>query len=240
MQMIQGLDIDAFLGWARDPFGTQDTFRVQTALMTAENRAKMLKCMTDVIMAQPTFVEIYDERYNPPLSSQSELLAYPEGSLGRLLGIHLQSNQIEMDFAGLDTSMFYRADTTAVSYLAARSLRCHDIFHVVLGLTTSPIDEYKLFSFQLAQYPTSYHAVLMAGAYLQIAFYRPSEISLFLDAMSDYRRIGQRARFFPGYKFEERWSLPIGDVRAELNVSLDLEPSKRISDAREAQSGLDR
>ncbi len=220
MTNLPGLDTGAFLNFTIDPANTAEVFKIQQSLMTAPRRAEMIQWVNKACVENKDFITLYNEKYNPRFPTNDELFACPEGSLGRELGKHLLANNIQLDFAGLDTSVFYQTEISPIAYLGARGIRTHDVYHAVLGLSTTPLDEYRLLSFQLAQFASPYHMTLIASGYLHTAFSTPEDIPEFLESMSRYHRLGKSAEFFPGFPFELHWATPLAKVREMLKVAV--------------------
>jgi ubiquinone biosynthesis protein COQ4 len=221
MNQIPGLKLDAFINWAIDQEDTQEVFKIQQSLIEAPNRTEMIEVLRNTVMKNSEFMKLYEEKFNPPFPTISELEACPEGSFGKALAQHLVENNIQLDFAGLDTSTFYQKEMNPLTYLSARLIRTHDVYHVVLGLGTTPQEEYDLLSFQLAQFASPYHLVMLAAAHLHTAFYQPEMIGRFLSSMSRFHHIGKSANFFPGFPFDNHWKTSLEEVRKMLRVSLD-------------------
>jgi ubiquinone biosynthesis protein COQ4 len=153
------------------------------------------------------------------------LLNYPKGSLGHATGVHLTTNGIQLDFAGLDTSVFYNMEMNLIGYMNVRGIRTHDIYHTVLGLGVEPIDEYALASFTLAQFASPYHMLIVSSGYMNTAFEAPHRIPEFLETTHKFFALGKAAKPFIGFKYEEHWATPIAEVRAMLGVSSVSNPS---------------
>lgn len=215
---IPGFNLEAFLNWTIDPENTSEVFKIQQSLITAPRRAEMIQRVQRAVEASPTFMGLYAEKYFPRFPTMEELAQCPTGSLGEAIYKHLVLNNITLDFAGLDTSVFYQSEQTPLTYLAARGIRTHDIFHAVLGLGTSIIEEYSLLGFTLAQYGSPYHMVMMSSAYLHVAFHQPDKIEEFLNRINYYFQLGKTAEFFPGFPFESHLKTPLSEVQKMLKV----------------------
>lgn len=221
MESIPGLMTESFFEFAKNPQNTQAILDIQKGLITAPNRAEMVQWVLKSILDNREFMKLFEKKYIPRFPSNEELAATPEGSLGRAVLQHLTANGIALDFAGLDTSIYYQQEMSPPVYLGLRALRMHDVWHAVLGLGVSPLDEYALASFQLGQFYSPNHMTLLSAGYLNVAFYTPEEIPKFLDQTSKFYQMGRAAKFFAGFQFEENWSTPLRDVRTMLGVNLD-------------------
>ncbi len=215
---IPGLDLKSFLKFAIDPTNTQAVFDIRASMIKAPNRPEMIASTVAALEASETFMDLYRKRYIPEFPTTDGLLAHPEGSLGRIVGNHLKTNGIQLDFSGLNLDMIYLREMNLLTFIAIRGLRIHDIIHAVLGLGVSPIDEYAHASFTLAQYCSPFHMTLLSSGYLHTAFYEPSEIPRFLETTNRFYQMGAKAVFISGYDFESNFATPIQDVRRQLRL----------------------
>lgn len=215
---LPGFDLQAFMEFTTDPEKTQSILNVQKALVSAPNRAEMIQWAVKAIEDSPSFKALYEERYLPSFPTNDEFMKFPVGTLGRAIGEHLVKNGLDLGFTGIDLSVFYQKDTSALSYLGMRGIRTHDIWHALLGLTVSPLDEYMVVVFQLAQFRSSYHMVMLASGLIHTAFLDPKNIPVMLDKLHYYYQVGTDAKFVLGYKFEENYELPLAEVRKSLGL----------------------
>jgi ubiquinone biosynthesis protein Coq4 len=213
------LNVDAFLRFAANPQDTNAILGVQKTLVQAPNRNEMIKKTYEIVSTTPEFVALFNEKYIPPFPTNEELMAYPDGTLGRATGEHLTKNGIQLDFAGLDVEVFYSMEMNLIGYMNVRGIRTHDIYHAVLGLGVTPIDEYALASFTLAQYASPYHMLLVSSGYMNTAFEAPSLIPKFLEQTHKFFELGKKAKPFIGFKYEENWATPLTEVREMLGVA---------------------
>lgn len=219
MRSLDFLDVESYLKFAEDPNRTQDAFNIQKKFLEHPNRAAMVQWSAKATQ-NPDFQELYNKKYLPKFPTIEELSDMPKNSLGYELSQHLIKNNINLEFAGLDTSIFYSQDVGPLNYLAIRSTRHHDTFHVLTGLTTSPVDEYALFAFQLPQLYSPYHLTLLSTGLLHVAFYQPENMPLLMEKLNRFHQIGKNARFVYGFPFEEHWHTDINEVRSMLRVQL--------------------
>ncbi len=218
MKHIPGFDEEAYFNFIQEPNDTPSVFKLQSTILTAPNRPEMIQWTVKAITSNENFMALYNEQYNPPFPSNDELMRYSEGSLGRAVAVHLLANDISLDFAGMDTSVFYQKNMSPMAYLGARMIRTHDVYHAVFGLGTSALEEHKLLSFQLGQLASPYHMTLLSSGYIRMAFFEPEKIPDFLDGLAHYYKVGKSADFFPGFPFETNWATPLAQVRELLNV----------------------
>jgi ubiquinone biosynthesis protein COQ4 len=219
---IPGLNLHGYLSFAKNPYDTQAILDVQKTLLGHPNRAEMVQWVIKSIESSPEFMARFQERYIPRFPTMQELEACPEGSLGKEIWTHLKKNNISLDFAGLDTSMFYQAEMTPIAYLGIRGIRLHDIIHVVLGLGTTPLEEYAHVAYTSAQYMSPFHLLLLSTGYINTALYNAGDIPKFLDIVHKYHELGKTSKFITAYKFEDNLQKPLSEVRAELDLPRDL------------------
>lgn len=220
MDSFAYLDLKSFMGFATNAESTQDAFNVQQLLVKHPNRAEMVQWSLKAIQEDPEFMAMYRAKYLPKFPTHEELLAMPENTLGGAFGRHLTNNNINLLFEGLDTSMFMSQDVNELNYMAVRNTRNHDIYHVIMGVGTAPLDEYALFCVQLAQFQSSYHMVLFAAGVLHTVFKEPSKIPEFLETNHRFYQIGKNARPFISFKFEDHWMTDLNEVRRMLRIEL--------------------
>lgn len=218
---LAALDVEAFLKIAGNLYDTQSVFALQTRLLASPKRAEMVAHMQAQITGDAGFMELYRERYIPRFLTNDELLEFPNGTLGHALGVHLSSNGIQLDFAGLDTGVFYNVEMTPTGYLSVRGIRTHDIYHTVLGLGVTPTEEIALFFFQLAMFGSPLHMIGVAAGFLNVTLHRTHEVMHFLAEAHRLYAIGLKAKAngFLGFRFEEHFATPIEDVRRMCGVS---------------------
>lgn len=215
---IPGFDLTSFLKFTMNPTDTQSILDVQKSMLGAPNRAQMINGALESIDAAENFKELYKKHYMPDFPSTQKLLAYNKDTLGFAVGKHLNDNSIELDFAGLDVSMFYSKDMSPLAYFGIRGIRTHDILHALLGLGVTPVDEYTVATFTLAQFKSPYHMVLVSSGYIHTAFYEPEQIGNFLKSIHKYYELGMKAEFVMGYPFEDNFATPLADVRKALKL----------------------
>lgn len=213
-----GFDVEAFLKFAFDPFDTQAVLNVQKALLTSPQRSEMIQWTYQSITSDTNFMQLFAELYNPRFPTNEELIQYPLGSLGYAIGTHLIKNNITLDFAGLDTSMFFSQDVNVTTYFSSRALRLHDFFHVVLGLGVTPLEEYAVACFNLGQFRSPYHMLQVSAGALYIAFQRPDQIPQFLELNQRFFHLGRSCLFLTGFRFEEHLQTPLSEVRNLLKL----------------------
>jgi ubiquinone biosynthesis protein Coq4 len=220
LQQIPGFALESFMNFTITPQDTQATIDIQAGLLAAPNRPGMAQWLEQRILDDTDFMRLFDTKFIPALPSTEELLAHPEGSLGHTVGTHLDKNNIQLDFAGINVEAYYKREFTPLMFLGVRALRTHDVCHAILNLDTSPQHEYYLQSFQTAQFMSANPMVLLASGFLHTAFFEPEKIPAFLREVHRFYELGMKAKFLPGFIFEDHWATPIEEVRAMLEIDL--------------------
>ncbi len=214
------LNLESFLTFASNAEATQDAFNIQQLLVQHPNRAQMVQWSRQACLNDPDFMEMYHNKYLPPFPSHEELLAMPGNTLGGAYGRHLKKYNISLLFDGLDTTMFYKQDVNELNFMAARNTRNHDIYHVLMGVGTAPLDEYALFCVQLAQFGSPYQMVLLAAGILHTVFREPEKIPEFLDTNHRFYQIGKTARPLISFPYEEHWMTDLNEVRSMMKLPI--------------------
>jgi ubiquinone biosynthesis protein COQ4 len=143
----------------------------------------------------------------------SALQALPEGTLGRTFADFLVAR-------GLDPASIPRLDAPDDgSYVRAHLYETHDVWHVVAGFDTDVAGELGLQAFYSAQVDGGLPRWLVAGGLLQSVLKEPNDWNRRLEAVADGWNKGKKARPFFGTRWDEKWHVPLADVRAELGVS---------------------
>lgn len=218
MHGFEFLNQEALFNFASNPQLTQDAFNIQTTLVKHPRRSEMIQWSDKACLENAEFMDLYNRQYLPDFPTLEELQACPENSLGRALAKHLIDNGIQINFYGLDTSMFSKQDVNHITYFAARNTRVHDVYHVLFDLGTSPLDEYRLLNIQLAQFASPYHMLLLTTGYLHTVFFQPENIHEFLESNSRYYQIGKQTKFLAGFPFEDHWRTNLNEIRSMLRI----------------------
>ncbi len=215
---LEHFDVKAFTKFAADPQDTASVFDIQKGLLASPRRAEMVAHIQQILATDENFIQLYNERYIPKFPTTAELAEYPEGTYGKAVANHLIQNKIELDFAGLDIGVFVNQEMSLLGYLNIRGIRTHDLFHVLLGLGTTPIDEYAVASFTLAQFASPYHMLLVASGYVNTAFQAPEMIPTFMAQTHKMYELGKKAIPLVGFKLEEHFGTPLEELRKILRL----------------------
>jgi ubiquinone biosynthesis protein COQ4 len=146
------------------------------------------------------------------LGDRAWLRALPDGSLGRAYLDFVESEGISAE--GLqEASKTERSFTSEeVEYLRCRMRDTHDLWHAVTGYKGDVLGELSLLAFTLGQHWNSAVALIIVAGLIK--GFGQGETKLVFEG---YRR-GRAAKWFPTQEWESMLPLPLGDVRARLEV----------------------
>ena len=218
MSQIPGLDTNSFFKFAANTHDTQANFDMQKELIKSPNRMESLSYLIRSCQQSPELMKLFNDKYMNRFPTTVELLAMPPNSLGHQLGLHLQTHHIALDFAGVDSNVFYNQEITLPVYLGIRALRNHDVLHVLLGRDVSPMSEYYVFAFQIAQFQSPLHMVSLSAGLLGATLCHIIDPVVFMSQICEAFQRGQKAKFVFGFPLEDHWLTPIEDVRQSLNL----------------------
>ncbi len=140
------------------------------------------------------------------------LLAHAPGTLGRAFGEFL--HQRGLDPAALPV----RKANDATEYAMAHLYETHDVWHVATGFETDVAGELGLQAFYAAQVPGKLPVALLAIGFLNAFLFAFDDRKRRLDAITRGWLMGKAARPFFGYRWAEKWDLPLAVVKRELGV----------------------
>ena len=141
----------------------------------------------------------------------------PEGTLGREFADHMIENKL--DPRDIPVPSHEAGD---VRYVKTHLRETHDIWHVVTGFHTDVAGEIGLQAFYLAQLPSRLSAILIAMAFVHLATKTMVPRDTLMNEIMRGWATGKNARPFFGYRWADKWSTPLEDVRRELGVDLNL------------------
>jgi ubiquinone biosynthesis protein COQ4 len=168
--------------------------------------------VADHLRQDPACAALIDERYIPATHDLASLWTYPTASLGYQYAAHMKRT-------GFNPNLhFGMTAQTDAQYVELRLSQTHDLWHVVTGFGTSPIDEIGLQAFHLPQFPYPLGTMLLANALIASTLFAPEELPALLDATTLGFQMGKTAKPLFAQKWEEGWEKPLVQWQAELNV----------------------
>jgi ubiquinone biosynthesis protein COQ4 len=173
----------------------------------------------EYLKTQPGVAAIIEERYLAPIPNLTELLTYPQDSLGYQFAHHLVMNHFD--------PAFYRQREVKddMSYIALRRSQTHDIHHVVTGFSTDPAGELGLQAFQLAQMRSPIAIAILTAGLIHVMS-EPQALNAHMQQIFQGWEMGLKTKPFMAQKWEEHWEKPLAQWQAELG--LRFEPERGI------------
>lgn len=103
---------------------------------------------------------------------------------------------------------------------ALRYTVTHDIFHILLGFDTTYAGEMGVFGFTVGQNYSKMLKVVEPIILLIFCLIAPTKIKKIWESDRLGKALGKQARCLLVYPFEDNWTRPIDDIRAELKLVL--------------------
>ena len=178
-------------------------------------------------------IEFYSIGANPDLIAQlqdfvgyypsidlEQLGQLPKGTLGYEYAQHMKQYNIQP----LEISPDLKEEADRNPF-ALRYTVTHDLFHILLGFDTSYAGEMGVFGFTVGQ---NYSKMLHLAEFpvmLIMCLIAPKQIKKIFANRNRGKVLGKQAQCLLVYPFEDNWSRPIDDIRAELGLILEDEQS---------------
>lgn len=191
----------------QDPNRLDEVFEMADALGKPEALGPIVR----EISKDPFVKKAFEERHRIEVDLPA-LRRLPEGTLGRAFAAH-------MDAAKLDPSALPTLpDTDDVLYFRAHLYETHDIWHALTGFGVDFVGELGLQGFYLAQISGPLPSLLLGVGFVRAAIYDRFLIKPFMNELIRGWRMGESAKPLFGVKWDEMWSLPLSEVRAQLGI----------------------
>lgn len=192
-------------------------FTLRTAALGAHVDAGFSKRAGDASLAIAGVQEAVRQGW-PEKFSLADLAACPEGSLGAEFHHLIVDNKFDLEVLDRD-ALGLASLPPPLDYLNARSLQCHDLWHIVGGYHTTALHEVAISAFQLSQFGHNYSAQFLAVVTTKAALKRPESLGLLLEIILTGWRHGRSSPQLLGVAWAEVWSEPTETVRRRLGVS---------------------
>ncbi len=166
----------------------------------------------EYLKTQPGVAAIIEERYLAPVPNLTELLTYPQASLGYQFAHHMVTNQFELEFYR------QREFKDDISYITLRRSQTHDIQHIVTGFRTNPAGELGLQAFQLAQMRSPLAIVILSTGLINVLA-DPEQLNTHMQQVFQGWEMGLKAAPLMAQKWEEGWEKPLAQWQAELGIT---------------------
>jgi ubiquinone biosynthesis protein Coq4 len=202
-----------------DPGDTDKVFDVADATASAPAAQESVRWLR----RDPQMAALMDERYLKATPwSIDELIRFPKGSLGQVLGSELAAR-------GFDPEFYRRLDVVDDgTYVELRWRQTHDLWHVITGFETHEIGELGLQAVYLVQCHLPISSLLVASGLVGTTLNAPEQTAYLLRALDAGAELGTRAKCLLAQKWEEGLDRPVEDWQRELNVTpVDMEALER-------------
>ena len=166
-------------------------------------------------------VQLQDVTGYYPTVDLEKLFRLPEGTLGYEYAQHMKKYNIHPLEISPDLIEAAKANPFALRFTAT-----HDIFHILLGFDTTYAGEVGVLGFMIGQgYSKFLNAYEPLVRHLYPLIFR-SQAKQIRANLKRGKALGEQAQCLLAYRFEENWSRPIEDIRAELGLVLKYEQLK--------------
>jgi ubiquinone biosynthesis protein Coq4 len=143
-----------------------------------------------------------------------QLRSLPVGTLGYEFAAH-------MDRLGLDPAALPKlAPSDEFNYVVAYLYDTHDVWHVVTGFSADVAGELGLQAFYLAQFPATLAAMILLAGFANTLFLNFEDRDARMTAITRGWLLGKRASSLFGVRWNDLWSTPLSEVRAQLCLDL--------------------
>lgn len=193
----------------RDPTRLDEVFVIDDAL---PGNDEVMAAVARAARTHESGRRALDERYRLVLDLDA-LRALPPDTFGRAVARFFDDN-------GLDPASIPRVEPRDdASYAQAHLYETHDVWHVATGFGTDVAGEVGLQTFYATQLPARLPMILVAGGFLNSAFWEPDDFGARVDAVARGRALGARAAPLFGVRWDALFARPLDAVRAELGLT---------------------
>lgn len=203
------MDLSGFMRYLEAPGDAADSTSISRFFQELGAQAQML----EVVMSDPQVASLVADRYAPPSFEMDQLLAMPEGSLGRVYARFVDGHHFNPHF-------FHNVEGQSdLAYVLNRLRTTHDIWHVLLGFDSSEAGECGMNAFTFSQACTPTTCLLMAAKMIRSIPEGADERRRLLQAIADGIKLGLQAPHFLAWRWEEHWSEPLEELRGRVGLS---------------------
>ena len=148
----------------------------------------------------------------PNILPKQEFLGLPENSFGKKVGEFLSANELEVKF-------YPQLDLRSrENFVNSSAYAVHDLWHVLLGLTTSVEDETCLLAFNAGQFRSSLSLIVVCGGFIHICINQPLEANRIFNKLIRFFELGQNTPFLLGEPLDQMYHLPLEQVRERVGL----------------------
>jgi ubiquinone biosynthesis protein COQ4 len=208
-RLLAARAIWGFIDLVRHPEHLDRVFEIADAM--SDQKRDVLEKMRDHFAMDPRGAAALRDKRRLVVRL-GELQKLPVGTLGRTYADHMRDN-------GLDpTALPSLPSDSDLKFMRAHLYETHDVWHAVTGFATDVAGELGLQAFYAAQNPGGLSLMLIAMGFLNAALYANSDRDRRFEAVVDGWQMGKRAESLFGVRWDDLWTRPIEEVRAELGV----------------------
>jgi ubiquinone biosynthesis protein COQ4 len=195
--------------WAviKNPYETEQVAKTSDFLANPEK----FKAVLDEMRKTPQFREWLLKKPQPPRVSKTDLKLFPEGTFGRALYQHLNENNLDPVLYPLDPK-------NEIDYIRNYYRQTHDIWHVATGFNTTVADELGLMTFSYAQNRSPAAAMIVVLGFLHGIIFNNKDLPSYFEKSMQGWNLGNKAQKLMPVDWENKFSLPLEQVRQELGV----------------------
>jgi ubiquinone biosynthesis protein Coq4 len=194
---------------ARDPGRLDVVFGLRDSL---DDRAQIERNLSR-LRANPYYRDVIATKRRLPRIDLAQLARLPEGTLGRTFAD-------EMRALGLDPAAIpHLSSDDEGAYIAAHLYETHDVWHTITGFATDIPGELGLQAFYAAQLPGPLPIAILSAGLLNTLLYGMDDREARMEAITQGWLLGRRAKPLFGRAWDELWTRPLDEVRAELGLA---------------------
>ncbi len=204
--------------FVKDPADVGSLRDMQVSLEQLASPADMERAL-QVFRSAEGFSELLAHRYQAPPWEREHLGHFSEGTLGHAVYQFMMENNLVRE------SLNIPQNESDIGYLRRRGQETHDIWHTVVGYGTDILGELGLHSFLMGNFfrcikseragSSAFIVVIEVGLLAHIFIYRPRLIPQSLTGAVEGLRRGWTASPMWAVRWEEMWSRPLAEVRAQ-------------------------
>lgn len=189
----------------------------RTASLLGELAPELGERVGEAALAYPGVAAAVAQGY-PARFTLEALARCPRGSLGGEFHELIVENGFDLEVLDRET-LGLEALPAPHSYLNARILQCHDLWHLAAGYRTTALHEVAISAFQAAQFGHHYSAMFLAMVLTRVAFDRPEGAGVLLDVVASAWTHGRESPPILGIRWEALWDQPVEAVRRKIKLS---------------------
>jgi len=168
--------------------------------------------VADTLRADPRTAPILAARRPFGPIDVGKLSQLPADSLGRAVAEHCRERGINPNLARLGSD-------TDENWILNDFYQTHDVWHVVTGWNTDPVGEMGIAAFYLAQLRAPRFIALLTFLFLlKAVLFAPRTYDGRVEAMTSGYTMGRRALPLFGLDWDELWTVPLDELRRQLNI----------------------